>query len=347
MKKTCVCALAALLLAAPATAGVVKKTRSSIVFQKFGSFNATATSRLTPEMSSTDSLSEFKGKGLTGGLIGKTLFRSGNTAQIIDLAASTITTIDNKKKEYTVGPIRKLSEEMEEARQGAEEEPQEKEEPSTIKITKNEFTVTDTGEEAAQNGFPCRKYIVLWLTEWEDTQTGDKGSSRLESAVWTTPMSDTLREAQAEELKFNTAYLQKIGLNLGQAQSDMLGTKWLAMLDAFGRPGSKPKQDYSRTAAEMDKVKGYPIVIDGRYDIKAIKAQGAAGGDAEEAEEAPSGIKGGLGGFLKKSLKKKPSDAAPKPDEPTLTYRIETLEISTPSLSAADFQVPVGYKKKG
>jgi hypothetical protein len=30
-----------------------------------------------------------------------------------------------------------------------------------------------------------------------------------------------------------------------------------------------------------------------------------------------------------------------------MTYRIETLEISTASLGAADFQVPAGYKKKG
>ncbi|OGD21732.1 MAG: hypothetical protein A2W03_18195 [Candidatus Aminicenantes bacterium RBG_16_63_16] len=349
MKKALIFSLAGLLVAAPALAGVAKKSKTNVAFQKFGTFSVTSTSKVTPDMQWTNSVSEFKGKGLTGGLIGKTLLRPGDTGQIIDLPASSVATLDNKKKEYTVAPIKKLSEEIEEAKKEAKTEPEAKEEPpSTIKVTKNEFKVEDTGEESTINNFACHKYIVLWLTEWEDTQTGEKGSSRLETAVWTTPISDTLREAQAEEMKFSKAYLAKIGVDMEPAQRDMLGTSWLTMLDAFGRPGAKPKQDYSKTAAEIQKIQGYPIVIDGRYDVKGTKPQAAAGTETAEGEEESSkDVKGAIGGFLKKSLKKKPADTAPKADEPTLTYRIETLEISTPSLSAADFQVPAGYKKKG
>jgi hypothetical protein len=348
MKKTLICSLAALLLAAPALAGVAKKTKSNIVFQNFGTFSLTSSSKTTPDIQWTSSVSEFKGKGLTGGLVGKTLLRSGDTGQIIDLPAATIATLDNKKKEYTVAPIKKLSDEMGEAQKDAQTKPEEKEQPSTIKVTKNEFKVEDTGEESTINNFPCRKYLILWLTEWEDTQTGEKGSSRLDTAVWTTPMSDTLREAQAEEMKFNQAYLEKIGITMDPSQRDVLGMSWISMLDAFGRPGAKPKQDSSKAAAEMKKIQGYPIVIDGKYDVKGVKPQAAAGAETAESEEqSPADVKGAIGGFLKKSLKKKPSDTAPKADEPTLTYRIETLEITTPSLSAADFQVPAGYKKKG
>lgn len=349
MKKLLSYSLAFLLLAAPALAGVVKTTKSSVAFQKFGTFTSTATSKLTQDRQWTTSVGEFKGKGLAGGLIGKTFLRSGDTGQIIDLPASTVATLDNKKKEYTVAPIKKLTEELEEAQKETKQsQREEKETPSTIKVTKNEFKVEDTGEQSTLNNFPCRKYLVSWLTEWEDTQTGGKGSSRLETAVWTTPMSDTLRAAQDEEMKFSRAYLAKIGVNMDGFQRDMLGTAWMSMLDAFGRPGSKPEQDYSRTAAEMKKIQGYPILIDGKYDVKTIKAPSGAGAETEAAEEeSPKDVKGAIGGFLKKSLKKKPADATPKPEEPTLTYRIETLEVSTPSLGAADFQVPADYKKKG
>jgi hypothetical protein len=348
MKKALIYSLAMALLASPAMAGVAKKTKSNIVFQKFGTFSLLTSSKTTPDIQWTSSVSEFKGKGVTGSLVGKTMLRSGDTGQIIDLTASTIATLDNKKKEYTVGPIKKLTEETAEAKKEAQAEPEEKEQPSNIKVTKNEFKVTDTGEDSTVNNFPCRKYIVFWLTEWQDTQTGEKGSSLLDTAVWATPMSGTLREAQAEEIKFNQAYLEKIGINMDQSQRDVLGMSWISMLDAFGRPGAKPKQDNSKAAAEMKKIQGYPIVIDGKYDVKGVKPQAAAGAEtAESEEESPADVKGAIGGFLKKSLKKKPSDTAPKTDEPTMTYRIETLEVSTPSLSAADFQVPAGYKKKG
>lgn len=346
MKRACIYSLTVLLFAAPALAGVAKKTKSNIVFQKFGTFSLLSSTKQTADLQWTSSVSEFKGKGFTGSLVGKTMLRSGDTGQIIDLPASSITSLDNKKKEYSVGPIKKLSEELEETQKDAAAKPEERE--STLKVTKNEFKVEDTGEESTINNFPCRKYLVLWLTEWEDTQTGEKGSSRLDTAVWTTPMSDTLREAQAEEMKFNQAYLEKIGIKMDASQRDVLGMSWISMLDAFGRPGAKPQQDTSKAAAEMKKIQGYPVVIDGKYDVKGVKPKAAAGDETAESEETPpSDVKGAIGGFLKKSLKKKPSETAPKTDEPTLTYRIETLEITTPSLSAADFQVPADYKKKG
>jgi hypothetical protein len=347
MKKALIFALAALVLAAPALAGVAKRTKSDVAFRGFGTFSATSSTKLIPDVQWTTSVSEFKGKGLAGGLVGKTMLRSGDTGQIIDLPASTITQLDNKKKEYTVGPIDKLGEQLKGAQPGAK--PEEKEEPSNVKITKNEFKVEDTGEESTINSFPCRKYLVLWLMEWENTETKEKGSSKLESVVWTTPVSGTLQEAQAEEMKFAKTYMQKLGLNIDPSQRDILGMSWMGMLDAFRRPGAKPKQDFSQASAEMQKIKGYPVVIDGKYDVTGQKPQGAAGGETaqNEEEESPKGVTGAVGGFLKKSLKKKSTDTAPKPDEPMLTYRIEVLEFSTQSLGAGDFQVPADYKKKG
>jgi hypothetical protein len=345
MKRVWIILSAALVLAAPALAGVAKRTKSDVAFRGFGSLSLASSSKMTPDMQWTNSESEFKGQGLAGGLIGKSMFRSGDTGQIIDLSASTIAQLDNKKKEYTVGPIGKMAEQLggtpRESGAKGEEKP-----PSTLKVTKNEFKVVDTGEASTINNFPCRKYLATWLTEWEDTKSGEKGSSTLESTVWTTQITNSLRQAQEEEMTFSRAYMKKMGLNIDPEQRDILGTGWMGMLDAFRRPGAKPEQDASQAAAEMQKIKGYPIVIDGKYDMTGGKSQGGA--EAAPADEDSSqNIKGGLGGFLKKTMKKKPADSTPKADEPMLTFRIEVLEVSTPSLGAADFQVPPDYKKKG
>jgi hypothetical protein len=93
----------------------------------------------------------------------------------------------------------------------------------------------------------------------------------------------------------------------------------------------------------MQKIKGYPIVIDGKYFVSGEKPAGA---EAEE-EPAATDVKGRLGGMFKKALKKKPADPEAAAKEPVLAYRTEVLEISTPDLGSADFQVPAGYKKKG
>jgi hypothetical protein len=343
MKKILIFGTIVLVLAAPMLAGVVKKTKSDVNFRGFGKFSLAQSEKLTGDQRWTDIESDFKGQGIAGGLAGKTILRPGDRGEIIDLPQSTVSKLDNKKREYTIGPIEKVKQETAGEKGEAEKETEEKSGESNVKITKSEFKVEDTGEESTINNFPVRKYLVHWLTEWENTETGDKGSSRLETLVWTTPMNETFQKAQEEELKFYRAYMEKIGLNVEKTQQDILGTSWLSVLDSFGKAKSQPGRDYSKAAGEMQKIKGYPIVVDGKYFVTGQKTEGeAAEGGQEEAQD----VKGRIGGLLKKTLKKKPADTAASANEPSLSYYTEVLEISTPDLGAGDFQVPAGYKKK-
>jgi hypothetical protein len=341
MKKTLISGMIVLALAAPMLAGVVKKTKSDITFRGFGKFSLVQSEKLTSDLKWADIKSDFKGQGIAGGLAGKTVLRSGDTGEIIDLPQSTVSKLDNKKKEYTVGPIEKFKQEEEGEKTEAKKE--EKPAESHIKITKSEFKVEDTGEESTINNFPVRKYLVHWLTEWEDTETGDKGSSRLETLLWTTPLNDTLQKARQEEMKFYGTYMEKVGINVPKTEEDVLGMKWLAILDAFGKTKGQPDRDFSKAAQEMQKIKGYPIVVDGQYYATGQKASGE---EAEAGQEESKDVKGTIGGLLKKTMKKKPADASANANEPALTYHTEVLEISTPDLGASDFQVPAGYKKK-
>ncbi|MFZ2053042.1 MAG: hypothetical protein WAU81_02485 [Candidatus Aminicenantales bacterium] len=344
MKKTLIFGLVILVLASPAFCGVVKKSKSDIGFRGFGKFSLAMSEKIAAEYKWAEMKSNFKGQGLTGGLAAKTILRSGDTGEIIDLPASTITNLDNKKKEYSVSTLEKLKEQMAQGEEGAQQAQEEEPAKSTIKITKNEFKVEDTGEESTINNFPVRKYLVHWLMEWEDTETGEKGSSRLETIVWTTPMSGELEKAREEEFRFSKAYLEKIGVDIDQMQQDVLGVRWLAILDSFSMKRGGAPRDFSKAAGEMQKIKGYPIVTDGKYFATSQKP---AGESAEKEEETAKDVKGALGGLLKKTLKKKPADSAAGANEPALTFHTEVLEISTPDLGASDFQVPAGYKKKG
>jgi hypothetical protein len=346
MKKALILSAVILFLAGPISAGVIKKTNSNVTFRGFGKFTLTQNEKLTSDQKWTDTKSDFKGQGIAGGLAGKTLLRSGDTGEIVDLTAMSIYSLDNKKKEYTVRPIKKLTEELAGEQPEAKEEPEEKEEEveSDIKITRSEFKVEDTGETAAINNFPCRKYSVTWITEWENIKTGEKGSSRLESLVWTTPMTGALEKAREEEANFSQAYLEKIGIDVDKMQQDILGTNWLALLGTMSRDKGKARPDTSKFVEEMKKIHGYPVVIDGKYYATSQKPTAETA--EQEQEETPKDMKRALGGLLKKTLKKKPATTEEAANEPALTYYTEVVELSLADLGTNDFQVPATYKKK-
>jgi hypothetical protein len=337
MKKPVLLLTALAVLTVPAFSGVVKKSRSEVTFKGFGKLTMTQSSRLVPERQWVDSQNEFKGKGLLGGLAGKTLLRSGSFGEITDLPALTVTRLDPKKKEYTVTPIKKF--EAEKAEEGAAGEKTGKPAESDIRIIKSEFRVDDTGEAMDVNGFPTMKYVVIWTVDWENVRTGEKGTNKLETDVRTTPLTDAIVKAQEEEAKYFRGYMKAVGLDQEKLQQDVLGTNWMTLLDSMnaakGRPGAS--LDASKTVAEMKKIKGYPVVIDGKYTVTSDKPKG----DAQEE----GGSKGLLGGLAKKVLKKKPAGEGPA--EPTLAYRVEILELAPADLGEADFQAPPDYRKKG
>ncbi len=341
MKRIAIAALAALVLLAPAFAGVVKSSKSSLSFKTLGTFTTQTTERLTSDRKLTETDSEFKGKGLLGGLAGKTIFRSGRTGELVDLPALTITQIDHKRKTYTVSSIEEFVKERDAALSEAGQKPAEgAPAESDIRIVRSELKVTATGQSQTINGFDCREHQVRWTVDWENIKTGDKGTDRLESDVWTTAETAALKSAQAEEMAFGRAYLKAMGLDMDKMQRDVLGTEWIAILAGLDpvSGGSKMKPDAAVMAREMAKIKGYPVLIDGRY-APAPKAK-----PAEAQEEAAGGIRGRLGQLGKDLLKKKPNPEEEK--APALSFRTEVLSIEAAAVAPESLQVPADYKKK-
>lgn len=341
MKKTIALTGTILLLAGGAFAGVTKSQKSKIAFKGFGTMTSTSTSTLAGDRQLTENDVDFEGKGLLGGLAGKAMMPSGLTGQLVDLAAKTTSDINHKKKTYTVTPFEKWAEtqkKLENAGQAEQPDQADAERAkSPIRIVKSEFKVSDTGETRAINGFDCRNYLALWTVDWENTETGDKGTDRLETATWTTPMTSDLKAAQAEEMAYAEAYLKAIGINMKDLQKDVLGTQWISMLAAFDPVNGQSQMivDPGKLAKEMGKIQGYPIVIDGKYyatpKMKKAKEEPSSGG----------GIAGKLvGGLLKNKANPEEEKA------PTLAFYTEITSLKTADIDPASIQVPAGYKQK-
>ena len=223
MKKAFILFIVLFLLAGQVIAGVVKKTSSKVAFKGFGTFTSVQSEKTTANVKRTDSENRFKGKGLLGSAAGKMLLKSGDIGEIINLEEMMIYQMNHKKKVYDVNPITKMTGEIEEEKEVSEEVPEEKMKPRDIKIIRSEFKVDETGESKEINQFPCKKYVITWITEWEDLNSGEKGIDRLSTTVWTTPYTDEIKSAHEEETKFSQEYMKRLGINMDEFQQEILG----------------------------------------------------------------------------------------------------------------------------
>ncbi|UCE41381.1 MAG: hypothetical protein JSV17_18445 [Candidatus Aminicenantes bacterium] len=340
MKRFVVLVVIGILITGSVFADVVKKTKIEVSFKDFGKFTSEQSEKLTSEKKLTDSKNKFKGKGIVGNLSGKFFLKSGETGEMIVLPEMMIYRMNHKKKEYRIEPIEKITSEEDatEAGYGGEVDVEEDEE-SEIKIIRSEFTVDDTGESKTINNFSSSKYIVNWLTEWENVRTGEKGTDHLVTDVWTTPLTGDLQKARDEEQTFTKAYMKSIGIDADSLQQTILGTNWLALLGSMSEEGQSRRHKGSNFADEMNKIEGYPVIIDGKYFAKR-----EGGAEEEEADEdSGGGVKGMLGGLAKKALKK----GSKNENEPAFTYYTELIEFSPFDVGDDVFQVPANYKKKG
>ena len=340
MMKRILCACAIILfISSSIFAGVVKKTKSQITFKGFGTFTSDQTVKISKGIKLTDSKNKFKGKGLMGRLAGKFALKSGEEGEIVDLSAMTICNMGHKKKEYKLRPIQEMGQGEKEAVESIHEDIQEGESfESDVKIIRSEFKVEETGEKKVINQFSCKKYLITWVTQWENTQTGQKGTDRLATDVWTSLVSDDLKQAQEEEAQFSREYMKRMGFDQDALQQAILGTSWLAILSGLNKEGGQHEQNTSQYAEEMKKIQGYPVIIDGKY--YSIREGGPK---VEEAEEEGGGARKMLGRFAKKALKKKTEN---KTDEPSLAYYTELIEFSPVAVSKTELEIPSNYKEK-
>lgn len=349
--------LAIFVLSSPA--GVIKETKSSVRFAEFGDYITKTTTKIQDMQRLDQSDNEFKGKGLMGNITARFILKPGSSAEWVNLPEMQMYSMDHKRKEYRVRPIEKVKldrlVDYDEEEKVDEYDQPESETSSTIQITRNEFKVDVTGEKKTINNFPSQKYVAIWIVEWEDTETNDKGKDSLQTIIWTTPMSDDLKQAQEEEMRFNREYLTQMGLDMETIADEVLGTRWMHLFRQLSRSRTGQFDDETpQFVQEMEKIEGYPVLTDGKYFFtrEGESYQTTAPPEKEEEEKTeinPRDPRGTFGGLMKKAIKKK---VEPKKETtsasgplPAFSFYTEVLSFKAKSLNPADFGVPAGYKK--
>jgi len=343
--------LISLFLFAQLQGGVLKKSKTEVEFARFGTYKTEKTEKITGDVKRSDEKSDFKGKGLMGKIAGK-LIKKGEKGEIINLTEGKIFSMDHKKKEYRLREIKPLEEISElpsgEGDTGTEETTppsQEEKKESDVRIIRNEIRVDDTGNTRTINNFPTRQYIVYWVMEWENVNTGKRGKDSLRSEVWAaTSGNDKLQQLSQEEMVFQKAYMKKLGIDIDEIKKEVLGLKWREMLSALSKQEESAEGTPPMTGLqELQKIKGFPIVTEGKFYFTGPK-QEMAEEEQEEEETDVTDVKGLFGGFAKKALKKKKKE---KKDNFAFRFRTELIKYESQSFSDKELKVPANYKLKG
>jgi hypothetical protein len=336
------------------SAGVIKETKTSVTFKGFGKYTTTGAEKITIIKKTDDKKSDFAGEGIMGKMTGKLFFRPGSSSEITNLDLMKIFTIDHAKKEYHVRPIEKIQPAEQDTEESETEETAEtEEEQSNIRVIRSEFKVNATGEKKTINSFPCQRFDIFWVTEWENIETKERHIDSLLTVLWTTALNSDLKKAQDEEMKFNQEYLKRIGLDMEKMQKDVLGLQWITLLKQMDpKNRNNAEIDNAQFVKEMQKIEGYPIVTDGKYYVINPQQQKQQQAQAQEQEEerqsgppAPPSMNKMFGGLMKKAVKKEEKPKQETGPPAALEFYTELIKYQLQDVAAAEFGVPAGYKE--
>ena len=282
--------------------------------------------------------------------------------EIIDLGKETITTIDPRKKQYTVVTFEQMKQQMEEAQKKAQEQ-QAKGKPSQPQSTDAEppkmnfkVNVRNTAATKKVAGLDTKESILSMELEATDQQSGQKGSLAITNDMWLALEIPGYSEVR----DFNERFARKMGMIFG----DVFKPSMAAM-----QPGSA--EGMAEMVKEMSKLKGVPVMQVMRMGSTANgeplpaaseaplpasngPAMPSAGDVAKQSATSAIASKlGGFGGFGKK--KKDPAQDQPAPDQsqssqtasPTQSVLMESStqlsSFSSAPVDSSQFNVPAGY----
>ncbi len=290
--------------------------------------------------------------------------------QIVDLDKETITTLDHKKKQYTVMTFEQMRQAMEEARKKAEQQSasqpaqqQGNDAQNEAQNVKMDFKVAVRNTEASKNvsGLDAKEAILTMVLEGTDQQTGQKGALAFTNDMWNAaeiPGYDEVRD-------FNRRFATKMGMVFSGALKPAM---------AAMQPGSA--EGMAAMVKEMSKLKGVPVMQVMRM---GMTANGQPLPAASEAELPPSneikmpsagevakrsatseitsrlGGFGGLGHFGHRNKQDQPQEkpAGDQPQAGNVTQSVllesttELTGFSSEAIPDSQFDIPAGYKLAG
>jgi hypothetical protein len=263
------------------------------------------------------------------------------SGQIIDLMEEKVYDLDIKKKSYRVTTFAELRRRMEEARKKAtetasKEQGKQPEPDKNQKQMEIDFSVRNTGEKKAINGFDTHQVVMTVTVREKGKKLEESGGMVLTSDMWLAPKIAAMKEVA----EFDARYAKALyGSMLAGVSAEQMGMA-LAMYPMI-------KDAVARMNVEGGKIDGTAILTTTTTEgVKsaAQMAEEAKGQSQDDDKASPAGgISGALGGFAKRAMKKKPEGEA-QARSTIFTSSHEVLKVAT-DVAAADVAVPAGFKE--
>ncbi|HEY1774217.1 MAG TPA: hypothetical protein VGH91_13600 [Gammaproteobacteria bacterium] len=256
---------------------------------------------------------------------------------IFDVPANKHYNVDPQKKVYSVESIYDPNQPTQAPPEGGTTQPQQQQQQDKdVKVTKNEFTVKDTGQSKTINGFDTREYLITWDYETQNTKTGETGKNLMTTDTWTST-DGKLVKAREAETTYEMAH-RKL-MHLPQPAADEGGMYGLGngRLEMNG-------QDMKPMLEKLRSIKGLPVSTDVSWEVGGTDANGKStnsGSDQGQSQSLDSTLGSLFGGKSK-------DDSTPKQTDDGMTTifssHYEVKGVDTSAVDASQFQTPADYK---
>ena len=269
--------------------------------------------------------------------------RSGDTAQIVDLAEEKVYDLDMRRRTYTVTTFADIRRRMEEARAQAEkaareqpaDQPQEAAQPDEQNV-EIDFAVTRPGQRRTINRFDTEQVLATVTVREKGKTLEQSGGLAITTELWMAPRVPALEELA----EFELAYAQQLygPMVAGASPQDVAAVMALY-------PMVKPALE--RMQAESASFEGTPILT--TVTVEAVKSaeQLAAEQKQHQSSAAPSasgGVGGLVGGLARRAARQKIA-GEPQARATVMTTTNEVVRIAT-DVNDADVALPAGFKQQ-
>jgi len=311
---------------------VYEDKSSSNGFGGMGAFESTAKVFLTDEMRRKETSTTF-----TGALM-KHFNAKGKNVEITRMDREVFWNFETSGKTYTEIPFAKFKEMLEQNPLAnmpnmKPTQPEEKGQ-SEYDWEKPVIKVTE-GQKANVNGFNCKNYIVTMTIVGTHRQTSVKDTMIWVSDLWNSVVKAT---AMAKMEEFDIRLMKKLGLD--ELANSGIGNIMAAYKDYF-----------KELSEETSKLEGYPIKTSTRMTASdhAKEVRKKEGEEVSQEQNADmTDVRSALGGFFGKKAKSmvQKDKASGSAQKEVFQFAHEIVSIQKQDISADNFEVPAGLKKK-
>jgi hypothetical protein len=264
---------------------------------------------------------------------------------IYDVSANKHWNVDPQKKVYNVDAIydpnqpNKAPPEGGTTRQRQQQDQQDKD----VKVTKNEFTVKDTGKTQTINGFDTREYLITWDYETLNTKTGETGKNLMTTDTWTSTDAK-LAKARDAERAYEKAYASLMHVPVPASDdTNAFGLGNNAQIEING-------EEMKSAVAKLRTIKGLPVSTDIRWEVAGADKDGKATNDSDAGKDSGKTLDSALGSLFggnksnDDSSKDKDKDQGSSGMTTIFSSHVEVKSVDTDAVDASQFQVPADYK---